>query len=350
MGCAASRPEDAVNSKIENELKEDRKKLNREVKLLLLGTGESGKTTITKQLKILNSTEGVPEAELIAYKPVITNCVLTAYKNIITATETFGQLGRLNTPELREAANFFKNVEPLKDELHPAVAIYIRNLVASPVIQDTLTQYSQFQLPDNTTYLTTHIERICAPGYLPTQEDYLQFRSRTTGIMELEFNFDNHKFRIVDVGGQRSERKKWIHIFEGVTGIIFCVALSEYDQKLFEDEKVNRMHEAIELFEEICNSEWFVATDIILFFNKDDLFRNKVTRVDLSTCFPEYTGGKEYEPALAFIKDRFMSLNKNPQKQIYAKVTTATNTKNIETVFAATKNIILQKQLSVAGF
>ena len=38
-----------------------------------------------------------------------------------------------------------------------------------------------------------------------------------------------------DVGGQRSERKKWIHCFESVTSIIFCTALSEYDQGLLEE-------------------------------------------------------------------------------------------------------------------
>ena len=43
---------------------------------------------------------------------------------------------------------------------------------------------------------------------------------------------------MVDVGGQRSERKKWIHCFEGVTAIIFCVAMSEYDLVLAEDEEM----------------------------------------------------------------------------------------------------------------
>jgi hypothetical protein len=43
-------------------------------------------------------------------------------------------------------------------------------------------------------------------------------------------------FRMVDVGGQRSERRKWIHCFENVTSIIFLVALSEYDQILFESD------------------------------------------------------------------------------------------------------------------
>lgn len=41
--------------------------------------------------------------------------------------------------------------------------------------------------------------------------------------------------RIFDVGGQRSERKKWIHCFEGVTAVLFIVALSGYDCCLVED-------------------------------------------------------------------------------------------------------------------
>lgn len=44
--------------------------------------------------------------------------------------------------------------------------------------------------------------------------------------------------RMFDVGGQRSERKKWIHCFEGVTCIIFCAALSAYDMVLVEDKEV----------------------------------------------------------------------------------------------------------------
>ena len=46
--------------------------------------------------------------------------------------------------------------------------------------------------------------------------------------------------RMFDVGGQRSERKKWIQCFEGVTAIIFCVALSAYDMLLAEDEEIVR--------------------------------------------------------------------------------------------------------------
>jgi hypothetical protein len=49
---------------------------------------------------------------------------------------------------------------------------------------------------------------------------------------------NRHTFLLIDVGGQRSERKKWIHCFEGVQAIFFLAAISEYDQKLMEDETV----------------------------------------------------------------------------------------------------------------
>ena len=93
-----------------------------------------------------------------------------------------------------------------------------------------------------------------------------------------------------DVGGQRSERKKWIHCFEGVTAIIFCVAMSGYDLVLAEDEEMNRMMESMKLFDSICNNKWFVETSIILFLNKKDLFEDKIRHSPLTICFPEYKG------------------------------------------------------------
>ncbi|XP_015279040.1 PREDICTED: guanine nucleotide-binding protein G(k) subunit alpha, partial [Gekko japonicus] len=99
----------------------------------------------------------------------------------------------------------------------------------------------------------------------------------------------NDSASMFDVGGQRSERKKWIHCFEGVTAIIFCVALSDYDLVLAEDEEMNRMHESMKLFDSICNNKWFTDTSIILFLNKKDLFEEKIRRSPLTICYPEYT-------------------------------------------------------------
>jgi len=151
----------------------------------------------------------------------------------------------------------------------------------------------------------------------------------------------------VDVGGQRSERKKWIHCFENVTAVLFVAAISAYDQVLYEDERVGRMFEALELFEEITNSEWFHKTSMILFLNKKDLFAEKINRVPLKNFFPLYNGNS-YEEATEFIQEMFEEKNKQ-EKDIYTHITCATDTNNIFTVFTYVKDIIIKKGLSRAG-
>jgi guanine nucleotide-binding protein G(o) subunit alpha len=151
------------------------------------------------------------------------------------------------------------------------------------------------------------------------------------------------------VGGQRSERKKWIHCFEDVTAIIFCVALSEYDQVLYEDESTNRMHESLRLFDSICNNKWFVNTSIILFLNKKDLFQDKIKRSPLNICFTEYTGPNEFDSAAEYIQAQFVAKNKSTAKEIYCHLTCATDTQNVQFVFDAVTDVIITINLKGCG-
>ena len=75
-------------------------------------------------------------------------------------------------------------------------------------------------------------------------------------------------YRIIDVGGQRSERKKWVHCFQDVTAILFIAAISEYDQTLYEDDARNRLHESLDLFEKVVTSDFLKESAVILFLNK----------------------------------------------------------------------------------
>jgi len=211
-------------------------------------------------------------------------------------------------------------------------------------------RHGEFQLHDSSSYILDNIKRISEPNFMPNFEDVLKCRARTTGIHEMEFTVGKLNFKMVDVGGQRSERKKWVHCFQDVTGIIFIVAMNEYDLKLYEDENVNRMHEAIQLFDEICNSQWFLNSSMILFLNKKDLFEEKIKKVDMNICFPEYRGGLENQAACTFLEDKFKSLNKQEEKTVYVHFTCATDTENIRFVFNVAKDIILNNNLQSAGF
>jgi guanine nucleotide-binding protein subunit alpha len=170
---------------------------------------------------------------------------------------------------------------------------------------------------------------------MPNDQDVLRSRVKTTGITETTFIIGELTYRMFDVGGQRSERKKWIHCFENVTTILFLVAISEYDQLLFEDETVNRMQEALTLFDSICNSRWFIKTSIILFLNKIDRFKEKLPVSPMKNYFPDYEGGDDYGAACDYILNRFVSLNQHESKQIYTHFTCATDTTQIRFVMAA---------------
>jgi GTPase SAR1 family protein len=134
------------------------------------------------------------------------------------------------------------------------------------------------------------LDRLFLPDFAPTNDDILLTRIKTTGITETIINVGNLTYRMLDVGGQRSERKKWIHCFEDVTAVIFIAAISGYDQPLSEDENANQMQEALLLFSSIMNSHWFEKTSIILFLNKIDLFKRKLPLVPLKNFFPDYKG------------------------------------------------------------
>jgi len=243
-------------------------------------------------------------------------------------------------------------IEELKgdEEIDAALARHILNVWNDSGVQATFAQRTKFQLTDSTAYFMERLKEIAGEGFVPTQQDVLRSRVRTTGIVENEFEIENHKFRMFDVGGQRNERKKWIHCFENVTAVLFVAAISEYDQMLYEDENMNRMVEALNLFEEICNSRWFHDTSMILFLNKRDLFLEKIKIVPLTACFPEYDGpANNYDDSISYITNSFLAKNHNGDKVVYHHVTCATDTDNIAMVFNAVKDIIIRQSLGAAG-
>jgi len=234
--------------------------------------------------------------------------------------------------------------------LDEALGSDIKAVYEDPGIKKTFDQYTSFHLLDSTDYFLSNIDRIVKFDYTPTIDDLLRCRAKTTGIQELTLDIEQNRFIIVDVGGQRSERKKWIHCFQDVTAVLFFVALSEYDLKLYEDEETNRMHESLKLFDDICNSKWFVNIPIILFLNKMDLFQEKIKKVNITEAFPDYEGSQEFDEASEFIQNQFVALNENPEKGVYPHITCATNTDNIKKVFISVKSIVLAAAINSTGF
>ncbi|KAF8952182.1 guanine nucleotide-binding protein subunit alpha [Entomortierella lignicola] len=351
MGCCISQEDKegrSRNEAIESQLRRDRVQMRNEVKMLLLGAGESGKSTILKQMKLIHDG-GYTKDEREAYKEIIFSNTVQSMKVILEAME------KMELPLYHDANRNYgiiiMSLPPqIEGEYMPhEVAAAIQNLWVDPNVQQAFQRSREYQLNDSAKYYFDSIERISKSNYIPTDQDVLRSRVKTTGITETRFVIGDLTYMMFDVGGQRSERKKWIHCFEDVTAIVFLVAISEYDQLLFEDETVNRMQEALTLFDSICNSRWFVKTSIILFLNKIDRFKEKLPISPMRKYFPDYEGGDDYDQASQYILNRFVSLNLSDTKQIYTHFTCATDTSQIKFVMAAVSDIIIQTNLRDCG-
>ncbi|KAL1923361.1 uncharacterized protein VTP21DRAFT_8341 [Calcarisporiella thermophila] len=333
---------------IDRKIEEDSRKFSKECKILLLGSGESGKSTIVKQMKIIHQN-GYSEMERQWWRTTVYKNLIESMQVIITTLEKFEM--ELENEENKAYAALVVDFQVPSDSdfrLSREIIKAVDSIYHDPVIPKLLDRGSEFYLMDSATYFFDEVHRIGASNYLPTQDDILRARLKSTGISETRFAMGQLSIHLFDVGGQRSERKKWIHCFEAVTTIIFCVALSEYDQALLEETAQNRMVESLVLFESVINSRWFLRTSIILFLNKFDLFKLKLPRVPLERYFPDYYGGPEITKAIKYIAWRFTSTNR-ARLNIYPHLTTATDTSNIRLVFAAVKETLLQNALKDSG-
>lgn len=319
------------------------------VKLLLLGPGESGKSTVFKQMKVIHQGD-YSEEERRGHKQVVYGNTLLSAQVLLRAAQQLDY--SLESEAALEAAQRLAQVNPSGYEFNAEIAADIKTIWADGGIRKTFARNSEYQLNDSANFFFENIERLAASDYIPATQDILRTRVQTAGITSIEFAYGGLNFKMVDVGGQRNERRKWINCFQGVTSVIFCVSLSEFDQKLREDSTTKRMTESLVLFDEICNSKWFKDTAIILFLNKTDLFRQKLERgADMRIAFPEYQGSNDFEEASDFIQREFLKLNRSPAtKKVYTHMTCATDTSNVSFVFAAVKDTVMNRSLTLSTF
>ncbi|KAJ3107204.1 Serine/threonine-protein kinase smu1 [Phlyctochytrium planicorne] len=403
--CGSAEEKEAAerNREIEAALKAESKASVKSVKLLLLGIpypnvegitltrkppgpGDSGKSTLLKQFRLIHG-HGFTEQERTTFRSVIMGNLLGSMKTLIMAMDMLqisygvsaddpksdsteqgadqngcapGETTENTTPattstpsnEVRVAAALIKNC-PINygedDHITKDVQDAIHLLWKEPGIQRAYSRRNEYQLYSACQYYMSNIDRICDPNFSPTDQDILSARVITTSITETQIKVESMTFRIFDVGGQRSERKKWAPYFDDVKCIIFIADISAYDLTLVEENSVNRMTESLNLFKTICNHPLFKNTAMILFLNKIDLFQEKLQTVALKDFFPDFKGANTFEEASEFFAERFSSLNQNDTKIIYVHFTWATDTTQIKKVLLTTNQIILQLNLQAAG-
>ncbi|KAM9793246.1 guanine nucleotide-binding protein subunit alpha-11-like [Syngnathus typhle] len=326
---------------IDKNLKQEKKLNEKSIKLLFLGTAESGKSTFLKQIRILHGN-GYTEAQRMTFIRLVCQNIITSIQALIEAMRVLGV-------HYEEDSNIalgerLSQVESQRvDRLEEWQVKAVKLLWSDRGLQRCYDRRREFHLSDSANYYFKDIDRITAPGYVPNEQDILRVRVPTTGIIEYPFKIKDVIFKMVDVGGQRSERRKWIHCMDNVVSIIFLAALNDYDSVMLDDPEHNRLEESLALFETIVKYPWFSETSFILFLNKKDLLEEKIQYSDVATYYPEYKGPrKDAKRAREFFLELYKRPYKSHKKPLFMHYTCATDTRNAKVVFNSVKDTIFR--------
>ena len=101
------------------------------------------------------------------------------------------------------------------------------------------------------------------------------------------------------------------------------------------------------LFESILSLPWFKKSSIILFLNKMDLFKEKLTERPIREYFPDYSGQDgDFEAASKYFAGKFKALNRTEGREIYSHYTNATDTNLLKITMQAVQDTIIQDNLN----
>ena len=297
-----------ISDSIDHNLNLEQKKSKDYIKILLLGVGEAGKSTLIKMMRLMWAG-GFDAEDRSQSREVIQSNILEAFKIILNHSP------ELNPDSSDEQALKHKIVilateSPIEtlqqslDVVHAWSFLWRENC-----IKNSYDVGNEYALHDNFARFSEDLLRLLSPDLVPTDADVLHARLRTTGITETAFHVDSKTFHVFDHGGAGNERKKWIYSFEGNDCLIYVAPLSGYNQCLNEDFTANQLKESLVLFEDLLSLTWFKRSPIFLVLSKKDLLIEKIESYPITKWWPEYEGSPDDpEEVLTFIKNKFLEL------------------------------------------
>lgn len=311
---------------------------------LLLGAGEVGKSTIFKQLKKIYNE--ITQEDLNFYTSTVYENIVVSLKKSIPFSFSTNDLIFDFLSQLPDILSEYQLENIYTTQFHEKIVKLSKDLAISKVIHN-VEDYKDLYLPDGITYLIENIDRIKPREfYEPNFTEILHSYRKTTGGTTLVCEKENIKYKFIDTGGQRNERKKW-HNFYGINvNIVFVVNLCGYNKKCYEDDMTNRLLEDLTLFDEFINSERFKYSNILLLFNKKDKLKKQIEKKDeLIDIFPDYKGGRNYKNALKFIIKKFLEKNKGIPKRIKYHIIQATDIFSVLLAFQSNFDLTLDIHL-----
>ncbi|KAF8893912.1 guanine nucleotide binding protein, alpha subunit [Infundibulicybe gibba] len=218
-----------------------------------------------------------------------------------------------------------------------------------------LLKMQKIRLEDMAGFFLDSLERVTSPKYVPSDDDILRARLKTLGVSEHRFklkagNMISHDWRVFDVGGARSLRAAWVPFFDNMDAIIFLAPISCFDQVLAEDPSVNRLEDSILLWKSIVSSQLLRGTDLVLFLNKIDILK---TKLSAGIKFNQYVVSygdrvNDFESVSNYLKKKFAGLHRHHSpmpRAFYCHLTAVTDVQSTQHILGNVKDMVVRQNL-----
>eukprot|EP01083_Nonionella_stella_P273723 928829_1 len=343
MGCRQS-------SKLDGDLAEEQTVQEDRTCLLFLGAGESGKSTFLKQCREIYNNSRSEEFEF-AKNSIVQMLIEVSIKLRRLLHETMGEAAR----------NAVSAMSDLSADINPtnrftySHADNLRAIWADPAVQDILINRNT-EVPSITSvayFIDGRLDALADPEFEPTFEDHVRCRVKTTGVNFLDFQFDNMPIQMIDVGGQRSERRKWIDQFDSAAAILFVASLTGYSETLEEDFVTNRLTESLTLIGDTIQYDALEGKPLIILLNKEDLLQERMEHHKLSDFFPEFKGDNSSTTDVKdFIEKKFRDVMDSSLHKCEYTVhyTSAIDTDKTHQVFQEILQKVIEEKVRESGF
>jgi len=330
--------------------------------VLLIGTAGSGKSTFSKQMQLIHNTP----LDNNAYKSILLSNVIIGMQERLALMRKFDQ--ELEGEYLR-CNRTIADVPPWDAEWTESFASAIKKLWESKTFNTVHQMSSVHQLQiSHLEYLMQNLDNYLKPEYVPTNDDLLRARQRTTGCNEICFTREKNAWTLVDLGGQFCEREKWASYLGELQNVddvqqklpiafIAFVALDEFDVKSNEEPTKTKFMFSLEVICKFAKIQEAESLLPIVFLNKVDLFEQKLkTESGMSSFkknFPDFKGAT-FEEASKFIEEYVskrldVELGEEKAANIPVKITCVLDGVLMDKVFQQIQFYCFSQSLSKAG-
>uniref|UniRef100_A0AC35U3M2 G-protein alpha subunit n=1 Tax=Rhabditophanes sp. KR3021 TaxID=114890 RepID=A0AC35U3M2_9BILA len=258
------------------------------LRILLLGSPESGKSTLMEQIRLLYNQE-FKENELYQRKSFLYNNILESMRCILNHMKehsiSFGS--EANQAKADIILDDFENIYgPFNAREYDC----LESLWSDENVIQTYQMRARYNLNDSAGYFFDSLKRINDINFKPTPQDLIMAYSPTIGIQTLIFTAKHKSYQLIEYAGNKFDATKLKDIYEGIDAVFFCLAISEYDQIPISDPEITKLQFSLKMLDKVCECSRDQQVPLFVFLNETDVFQEKLDISPLGVHFDDYSG------------------------------------------------------------